>query len=657
MCGIAGILKHEQPITPDDLAATQRMLTAQIHRGPDGEGIVAVGQVQAELKAMLPARSQVHVPNVAASVILGHRRLAIIDLSDAARQPLANEGGTVWLTYNGEIYNYQTLRAELVRAGHRFTSHTDSEVIVHGYEEWGIEKLLTRLRGMFAFALYDARVDGAKGQAPAGRLVLARDRFGIKPLYYAHEADSIVFASEVRALLATGLFTRAVDPQALIRFLQLGSIPAPLTTVKEVRTVPAAHYAIADHAGIQLRPYWRLSDVLMRASQCAIAQSEDAAIHATRSRLDETVGLHLLSNVPLGTFLSGGIDSSSLVALASPHRTAPLTTLSVKLSESSYDESLLARLVAQQFCTLHHETAVTATDCFALLPQIVSAMDQPSADGVNTYVVARAAKQLGLTVALSGIGGDEVFLGYNHLKRAPLLGNALSMLQNLPTWARAAALATSAQAGAVLGKSGADRLRALAVPSPEHLYLLFRGLFPLRLIQELLGASDRELRTLPSLLPCAAQETRRSVDVTLTLHEFHLYLQSQLLRDADSMGMAHSLEIRVPFLDHHLVEYVLGLPLALRRRRRVNKPLLVRALGEALPRAVWDRPKQGFTLPFAQWLRQHGKDLEASTKEAQLFDQRVADTVWREFHTGRMHWSRPWALVVLSWLTAAHNRN
>ena len=656
MCGIAGILRYKQSVTPEDLAAVQQMMAAQIHRGPDGEGIVAVGKLQPELTDMLPAWSRVNAPNVASSVVLGHRRLAIIDLSDAARQPLSNEDRTVWLTYNGEIYNYRTLRDELAHAGHRFASQTDSEVIVHGYEEWGIEELLGRLRGMFAFALYDAREDRSKRLAQEVQLILARDRFGIKPLYYAQQTYGILFASEVRALLAKGLVSSDMDSRALIRFLQLGSVPMPLTTVKNIQGLPAGQYAIVGHEGVQLRSYWRLSSVLTGAAMNSAGQSEALALDTTRALLDEAVGLHLLSDVPLGTFLSGGTDSSSLVMLAIPHRTTPLTTLSVGFAEAEYDESYYARLVAAQYHTCHHETVLHSIDCFSALPQILQTMDQPSTDGINTYFVARAAKEAGLTVALAGIGGDEVFAGYPHLRHGSGLMQLHAVWATLPRLVRKALIASAVHIGGLVQKTGREKLPYAESATPDGLYFLIRGFFPSRQIQELLGIDEREIAALPPLVSYD-NEAIPSGYYALLLYEFTLYLQGQLLKDVDNMGMAHSLEIRVPLLDHRLVEYVLSLPLAMTHGRGMNKALLVRALGDGLPRAVWDRPKQGFTFPFSQWLRQHGEELEASTKRSQILQKRMVENVWREFRAGRMHWSRPWALVVLSWFTANRNVN
>jgi len=374
-------------------------------------------------------------------------------------------------------------------------------------------------------------------------------------------------------------------------------------------------------------------------------------IDTTRTLLDEAIGSHLLSDVPLGAFLSGGIDSSSLVALAARRQPNPLATLSVSFFEAAYDESPYAQCVAAQYHTAHRETLLHSTECFSALPHIMEAMDQPSADGVNTYFVAKAARQLGLTVALSGIGGDEVFLGYDHLKHTPLWGSALTMLRQLPHWARHTVLATGARVGVLFGQVGAEKLRYLTTPSDEHLYLLFRGLFTRRQIQDLLGIGEHEVTDIAPLFPLESRDTSQPLGVALALLEFHVYLQSQLLRDADCMGMAHGLEIRVPFLDHRLVEYVFGLPLTLKRCRGMNKPLLVRALGEALPRSIWDRPKQGFTFPFAQWLRQHGEEFQVCTKDSQIFARRAVENVWHAFYAGRLHWSRPWALFVLSHFT------
>ena len=623
MCGIAGIFKPGQP-TYNSLAAidaVQRMINAQAHRGPDGEGC-----------ANLSSRSGL--------CVFGHRRLAIIDLSDAGKQPMANAAGTIWITYNGEIYNFQELRQELAANGYRFQSQTDSEVLLYGYEAWGIEGLLIKLRGMFAFAL----LDNSKAETP--HLFLAKDRFGIKPLYYYHDSDGLLFASEVRALLHSQLIPNEENREAIIRFLQLGSVPIPLTTVKNVYALPAAHYLEVSERGATLRQYWKASDYLESVSKRKISAKD--AIAQTRALLEEAVRLHLISDVPLGVFLSGGIDSSALVALASSFQEKPLTTLSVIFGEAEYNEAPYARLIAERYRTDHREVHLGSKDFYDELPRIFAAMDQPTVDGVNTWFVSQAAKRAGLTVVLSGAGSDELFFGYSHHKRAARLNRWLQKFGKLPAAMRGGVIKTAIQTGKLAGKRGFEKLEYLQNPSAENFYLTLRGLFTLPQIQELLDLSTKELEAFETLPQPLNGATPTSMTDAIMLLEFRAYLQNQLLKDTDVMSMAHSIEARVPFLDHKLTEWVFGLPNNLQIDRAMNKPLLVKAMREQLPETIWNRPKMGFTFPFGVWMKSLAEDLQRQCDEAGIFQRAASQRVWAAFATDKMHWSRAWALIALS---------
>jgi asparagine synthase (glutamine-hydrolysing) len=604
MCGIAGLIRLQGRIVERDRTAVVRMLRAEAHRGPDGEHLT-----------------------VGDTVCLGHRRLAIIDLSDNARQPMTNETANVWVSANGEIYNFRELRAELESFGHAFESRTDIEVLVHGYEQWGIDGLLSRLRGMFAFALYDARRAGRE------KLFLVRDRFGIKPLYYARRGETLVFASELRALVASGLVAAQLDPRALASFLELGSIPGPGTALKGVETLPAAHYLELSGGRVALERYWRLA-----AAGDGISEGDASEISEI---LAESVRLHLVSDVPLGVFSSGGIDSATLVALASRDGEVPLTTLSVVFDDSGISEARYARAVAARYRTDHREISVDADDFLKTLPSVFDAMDSPSVDGVNTYFVSRAAKQAGLTVVLTGLGGDEVFLGYPHHKTLSRLAPFAAAFARLPRSVRSALT----RAGRAV--SGKDRLDYLAEPSADNVYRMFRGLFSPRQVARLVSESVA-VGTSPASLGEGASHDLLDAAVRL---EFEHYLQHQLLRDTDGMSMAHSIEARVPFLDHRLVEAVYRLPHASKLARGINKPLLLKALADPLPREVWDRPKQGFTFPFRRFLLEHRGELRERAQSEALFRPGAVDAVWDEFDADRAHWSRPWALVAFTaWL-------
>jgi len=604
----------EGPFASKEVPALQQMLCAQNHRGPDGSGIYQDTRV-----------------------LLGHRRLSILDLSEAGRQPMANEDETLWVSCNGEIYNFQELREELARVGHVFRSKTDTEILLHGYETWGLEELLRRLRGMFAFALYDSPSSGRPW-----RLILAKDRFGMKPLYYYQDPRQFLFASEVRALLKSGLVPKEKNLEAWVQFLRFGSVPTPHTTVKGVRSLPAAHYMEIGPQGARTVRYW---DPLAFQVSGPDARVDAPPYRRTRELLEESLRLHLISDVPTGIFLSGGVDSSALVALACRARKEPVTTVSLSFDESRYDESPYSDLVAKRFGTRHRRVSIQAKGFFADLPSFFRSMDQPSADGINTYMVCKAAKTAGLTVVLSGAGADEIFLGYNHLKLHSALNGVWQAFSKAPPAIRGMAAHALASTCVLSGFHGADRLAGLKEGSLDSAYLVFRGLFSDRQIQGLTGLGERNLAR-RNMIPLESTLSRLPLTEALRFFDLTLYLQNQLLKDSDSMSMAHSIEMRLPFLDHHLAEWVFSLPDRWKIQKRINKPLLVNAVGEDLPREVWARPKMGFTLPIGEWLRQNSGPMESAALSGGFLDKRAVAQVFSRFRTGDIHWSRPWALVV-----------
>jgi asparagine synthase (glutamine-hydrolysing) len=642
MCGIAGIASFTGSVTAEDVGAVLRMMDAQVHRGPDDWGLLVpqVATKDAEVCLLLgrldPDRIRTYpaVPG-APAVVLGSRRLSIIDRSPRGRMPMGGHDGRRWVVHNGEIYNYRELRAELGGAA-AFDSATDTEVLLRGWEAWG-DGVTERLRGMWAFALFEA--------GPRPRLLLGRDRFGIKPLYCYEDRTRVVFASEVGAIVTSGLVPDETSPEAFVRFLELGSVPAPLTTVKDVRALPAGHIAHVDAGGLRLERYWSL-DAAVQAARPPAPPSRAEAVASTRALLEESVRLHLVSDAPLGVFLSGGTDSAGLVALAAPGLERPLTTLTVAFDEAELSESRHARLVAGRYGTDHREIMVRSGAVFDGLPRFFAAMDQPTVDGLNSWCVSRAAREAGLSVVLSGLGADELFWGYRHLRRTAALGGALGLMAALPRPARRA-LARVASLGAGLGRPGLDRLEYLETPSAASAYLLVRGVFTPARAAELLdlgaGALDDPREGLPSV-------TGHGLRDALTRFEIAHYLGNQLLRDTDVMSMAHSVETRVPYLDHRLVEHVLALPAAMKLDRKRPKPLLVDALGDRLPREVWDRPKMGFTFPMDCWMRARARELRALCIESKRLDRAAVEGVWDAFAAGRAHWSRPWSLYVLSQL-------
>lgn len=629
MCGIAGIIPHPNQPLPDLRQRLARMAGAMRHRGPDDEGLWLLPDGQAGL---------------------ANRRLAIRDLSPAGHMPMVTEDGRVAITYNGEIFNAEALRAELQALGYPFRSHSDTEVILRGYQAWGAA-VVPRLRGQFALAVVDART----GQ---GQLLLARDHLGIKPLYVARTAAALVFASELKALLASGLVSREIAPAGLVGYLLFGSVPNPLTIYREVTALEPAtqlQMALADPAGVRSHTYWQLpGDEVMPAA------GYEETVAEARRRLLEAVRIRLVSDVPLGAFLSGGLDSSAVVAAMRAATDGPIRTCAMLFEEAAYSEAPYAQAVAEQFGAEHFARVITAADVRREFGAILQALDQPSIDGVNSYFVSQTARQAGLTVALSGLGGDELFGGYpNTFGQVPQMARALRLAQALPggpTLARS-----------LLGGPKWTRVRD-ALQEPASLataYLTRRGLFSPSEVQALvspaLWQAARPALDLPQHVAArAGADVARSASPFnwISRAELRTYTHHQLLRDTDVMSMAHSLEVRVPLLDVRLVEWVLRLPAGVKTNHATGpKPLLLQAIGPDLPALVRQRQdKQGFTFPLALWL---GGELKAEVDgvlaavgEAGWLHPAGLAQVQSDFAQGRVHWSRLWALVALGSLLA-----
>jgi asparagine synthase (glutamine-hydrolysing) len=617
MCGIAGIFRRGS-VTDEDARAVSRITAAQVHRGPDDGGLYR-----------------------GASAVLGHRRLSIIDLSPAGHQPMGNEDGTIQVTYNGEIYNFRELYDELAGT-HRFRSRSDTEVLVHGYEQWGMAGLLARLRGMFAFAIYDSRTDA---------LLLARDRLGIKPLYYreAPDGQSIAFASEVKALVKSGLAPSQRDGEALAGFLMLGSVPAPRTCVQGVRSIDPGHYGIATRGGFATKKYWDFPGK-------DAAPNVNGPDEGLPAMLADSVSRHLVSDAPVGVFLSGGVDSAGIVALASSRMNSRLKTLTVVFDEQKFSEAAEAQKIARQFGTEHQEVRVTSRSFFEEVPVILGAMDQPTNDGVNTYFVSQAAKRAGLTVVLSGLGGDEVFWGYRHYGLLARHKRLLGCLSKTPGAIRRKLVSGAAALGTLRGRENWSRLQGLAagVDGPG-VYLSMRGFFAPRQVATLLGGTVSETTRLGRgfLEPFGPEAVNgHSMASLFNRLELRRYLHDQLLRDADVFGMSQSIEVRVPFLDHPILEHCMRLSDPEKLDRSVNKPLLVHSI-PGLPVETGTRAKRGFSFPMDRWMRMHAAELEdLSTANSPLETAAVRD-LWTAFRKQRLHWSRAWSLVVLGATQAA----
>lgn len=629
MCGITGAVwtAESAAIEPDVL---DRMTDVLIHRGPDGRGIYT------STVRRLPPRSG------AIGVALGHRRLSIIDRAGGA-QPLANEDETVWLVYNGEIYNFTELRRRLEGSGHRFHGHSDSEVLVHLYEDEGLD-FLRHLNGMFALALWDAS---------SRQLVLARDRLGKKPLVYRHEPDRLLFASELKSLLQVPGIPRQLDPAALDSYLTYQYVPHPATIFSGICKLPPAHYAVWRDGELQVGCYWAPDfDVQTpRPRRQYVAEVKELLTDAVRLRLQ--------SDVPLGAFLSGGVDSSIVVALMQRLTKERVKTFSIGFPVAEYDESGYARQVAEHLGTDHHEFRVDP-DGVEALERLVWFYDEPLADSsaIPTYYVSQLTRQH-VTVALSGDGGDELFAGYTRYQ-AVRLG---SWFDRLPQALRKLAAAEfwqslPANAGQRTLRRRFKRLVAALGQSPARRYLDWVGIFGEAARAELY--SDTLLAALPDRDPAefllrAFDRARRRDEVTAaSLADLVTYLPCDLLTKVDIASMANSLECRQPFLDYRLVELAAAMPIGLKLRGFRGKRILREAFGDLLPPAVFRRRKMGFGVPLEHWFRDELRDftrdilLGPACLQRGYFRPETVRKLVDDHQSGRFdHSYRLWALLVL----------
>jgi asparagine synthase (glutamine-hydrolysing) len=629
MCGIFGIVAHKARVSEGVLESAAQSLA---HRGPDDSGTVLL-------------RDSVPEP---VEIGLASRRLAILDLSPLGHQPMHDAATGNWIVYNGEIYNFRYVRDELEQAGTKFISHSDTEVVLKAYARWG-QQCLAKFRGMFAFALWDAR---------RRQLFLARDPMGIKPLYYAQSGAYFLFASEVRTLLGTGLVPRRLDHAGVLNYLTFGSAYDPLTLVDGVHALPPGHSLTWENGTVSESQYWDLVDdgANARASQTFSAQDRGHAASNLQPLLEESVRLQLVSDVPVGVFLSGGIDSSALVSILSRGGVTP-STFSIVFREADFSEAEHSRAVARKFHTDHHEITVSQTDVLAAIPEALRAMDLPTIDGINTYFVSRETRAAGVKVALSGLGGDEVYAGYSNFKTVPRMERFTEFWKHMPRAARN----PFARAFTALSPANDQNRKLAALVRSNgrvlHPYFLARMLFTpdqrdgLLLSAETLAADS------------AAASQRSSLDRTRGLDavnrvsylESRCYMLNTLLRDADFMSMSQGLEVRVPLIDHQLAKHVLALP-GEWKLGATPKPLLVAALDGSLPDEIVHRPKRGFTLPFEHWMREELRpEVEPVLSEKRVsegplggvLDAKQVQQVWQDFLRGEVSWTRPWSLYVL----------
>lgn len=613
MCGIAGIIARDTALNPGLIRDATESLA---HRGPDDSGCVI-------LRADGPARFEIG---------LGHRRLAVLDVSALGRQPMHDPETGNWIVFNGEIYNFRELRRTLETNGHSFQSRSDTEVLLKAYAFWGSE-CLHHLRGIFAFAIWDARDSS---------LFLARDPMGVKPLYYSPVGKHFLFASEIRALLRTGLVPRKLDRSALASYLNFGSVYEPMTAIAGVSALRAGHRMTWKAGRLDLDRYWSPP-----AARPDIGVAE--AIGQATECIDESVHLQTVSDVPLGVFLSGGIDSSAITAVLS--RSQRPSTFSVVFREQEFNEAGSSRAIAQRLRTDHHEIRCSAKQALELSEQAISAMDQPTIDGLNTYLICGFARRTGIKVVMSGLGGDELFCGYRTFHSVPRLERLLSFWNCVP--------ARAALGNILLGNFGrsdvVQKAHALATENGRlvHPYFLARALFTPAQVRMLMQDGNAEDALSP--LRESLQETCDMDPINRVSYlEVRCYMLNTLLRDADVMSMAHGLELRVPLIDWKLTEKMFTVPGQFKMRRGTPKPLLVDAVRAELPDAIVRRKKQGFTFPFESWLRNEMRpEVEKSLAKLSngplggVIHAKAAANVWRDFESRRTSWSRPWSLHVL----------
>jgi asparagine synthase (glutamine-hydrolysing) len=622
MCGINGIISAGLP-EQKGKELLKKMNACLSHRGPDADGTWNAGDV-----------------------FLGHRRLSIIDLSESSNQPMVSNNGRYVIIYNGELYNYKELKFELQRSmqgnlPYVFRTASDTEVIIAAYIRWGKE-CLDKFNGMYAFALYDT---------VEKELFIARDRLGIKPLYYYNQSNAFVFSSEIRPLLQTGLIEKKIDGDALIQYVQYQTVHAPLTIVQDVLMLMPGHYCVYKNNSAEITCYW---DLKKKAPAVKNKGSYEDACKNVNDLLHKAVERRLVADVPFGAFLSGGIDSSAVVGIMSGISSEKINTFSITFDEKDFSEETYSDLVAKKFNTQHHTIRLQVSDFLNELPEALEAMDHPSGDGANSYVVSKATKKAGITMALSGLGGDELFCGYDVFNRA-LDIKKKQWMNFVPRMFRVAGAGMIGRKNTI---ASAKKAAFLSKPilNFDYFYPLSREVFSDVQVQLLTGRHQlpfNEVYKTVRLLPTDEKDHLLS---KCSQAEISTYMQNVLLRDTDQMSMAVALEVRVPFLDYTLVEYVLGLPDKY-KTPLTPKKLLTDSLAGLLPNEIVDRKKMGFTFPWKHWMKNELKSFcemqLQELKNRSSLNRNYIDALWNRFLNDdpQITWSRIWHLVVLGhWL-------
>ncbi len=606
MCGICGYITTQQQ---DGLSFIHAMNAAMHHRGPNHAGVFSYNQV-----------------------FLGQARLSIIDLSDSAHQPMLSNCGNYCIVFNGEIYNFQQLKKTLLQSFPSviFNTQSDTEVLLVAYQCWGVA-MLSKLEGMFSFAIFDKIKN---------EVFIARDRFGVKPFYYVHNANYFAFASETRPLIQSKLSQGKLNKIQLATYVQYQTVYDPYTIVADIKSLPSGCFAILKNNEFVINKYY---DPKIYA-KTTINDNANQIYERVNYLLSNAVEKRLVSDVPIGVFLSGGIDSSAIVGLMRKATNKNIYTFSVTFDEAQFSEEKYANIVSKHFNTVHQNIRLNATDFLTQLPNAVNAMDHPSGDGVNTYMVSKATREAGLTVALSGVGSDELFYGYNFYKQLHKVHQQAFLFNNSQFIRKSTASALT-----YFTNDKYSKISSLLSLNQIHLsnsFSLWRQLF-----------SEKKLKSIVSqnkLYHLSVEEFGdNKFASSLTIAEINSYLKHILLRDADQQSMASSLEVREPFLDHELINYVLQIPDNY-KIGNTPKPLLINSLQGLLPGEIVHREKMGFTLPWSTWMRSTLKsycmDSLQELKNIPELNFTVIHKMTNDFMNGsqNINWTQLWHLVVLS---------
>lgn len=622
MCGINGFIS-EKFSGGEKLSVVRKMNQTLAHRGPDNDGIWNDDLV-----------------------CLGHRRLSIIDLSEEGNQPFYSADKRYVIVYNGELYNYKELKLDLQRTpqgSHQppyfFRTQSDTEVILAAYIRWGL-KCLDYFNGMYAFAIYDTEEK---------KLVIARDRIGVKPLYYHFGEEGFMFSSEIRPIIHSGIKSFSLNRDVLGEYAMYQTVFAPNTIIKGIKTLMPGHILEFEKGKANISKYYSLNKISTQAKDLSYSE----ICKEVNELLGQSVQRRLISDVPFGAFLSGGIDSSAVVGLMSMVSAEKVQTFNVSFDESEFSESKYARLIAKKFNTQHHEIKLRPEDFLKQLPEALAATDHPGGDGPNTYIVSKATKNAGVTMALSGIGGDELFAGYDVFKRMHELQKK-SWLNAIPQFARKAAGYAIQKKRQNVGGNKINELLGQKRINFNSAYPLNRSLYTQSELARLIKI-DSPFKTVNSIVSDVPQIENHLLSA-VSIAEIDTYLQNILLRDADQMSMAVALEVREPFLDYKLIEFVLSVS-DNHKFPHTPKKLLTDSLGDLLPGEIINRPKMGFTLPWQHWLKNElrafgEKNMMEFSKMEFCYEPEI-DNLWKRFLADdkQVNWSRVWHLITLNhWL-------